>query len=142
MTPRSKSPVLAAACLLAAVCSRDSAVPVQSQTGVPHNVIIVCIDALLADHVSAYGYGRPTTPNIDAVAALGVLFERAAAQSDWTVPATASLLTGVYPSDHGAGIGGKVRSLGVTTPPNPIAGKVETLVRGAPSGRFLKRPLT
>ncbi len=127
MTPRSTPSVVAAACLVVVASCSDSGVRVRGRARVPHNIIIVCVDALRADHVSAYGYGRNTTPNMDAVAAAGVLFERAAAQSNWTVPATASLLTGVYPSDHGAGIGGRVRLLDVATPPNPIAGNVETL---------------
>jgi arylsulfatase A-like enzyme len=106
---------------------------------------MICIDALRADHVGAYGYGRPTTPNIDAVARGGALFERAAAQSDWTVPATASLLTGVYPSNHGAGIGGRVRFLRGTTLPHPIANEAETVAEtlhslGFRTGLFSANP--
>ncbi|HYC56313.1 MAG TPA: sulfatase-like hydrolase/transferase, partial [Candidatus Binatia bacterium] len=41
------------------------------------NVVFISVDTLRADHVGAYGYTRPTTPNIDALAAKGVLFENA-----------------------------------------------------------------
>ena len=66
------------------------------------NVIVVLIDTLRADHLSCYGYERPTSPAIDRFATEGVLFERAFSQSTWTKPATASLFTGRYPSQHQA----------------------------------------
>ncbi len=65
------------------------------------NVIIYLIDTLRADHLGAYGYGRPTSPNIDRFAAGGVLFENARAQSSWTRPALASVFTGLRPRAHG-----------------------------------------
>lgn len=66
------------------------------------NVLLVVLDAVRADHVSCYGYARPTTPFLDALAAGGVLFTRAIAQSSWTKPAVASLLTARLPTMHGA----------------------------------------
>src|SRR5207237_5697329 len=53
------------------------------------NVILITIDTLRADHLTCYGYTRPTTPVLDALAAEGVLFSRAYSQSSWTKPATA-----------------------------------------------------
>jgi len=64
-------------------------------------VILVSIDTLRADHVGAYGYGRPTSPAIDALAARGVLFQNVSTPSPWTYPAHASLFTGLYPGRHG-----------------------------------------
>jgi arylsulfatase A-like enzyme len=64
------------------------------------NVVVVLIDTLRADHLGAYGYDRPTSPNIDRFAAEGTLFERAFSQSTWTKPAMASFFTGRYPSQH------------------------------------------
>ena len=64
------------------------------------DLVLVIIDTLRADHVGAYGYARPTTPNLDALAAEGVLFERAYAQASWTLPSFASLFTGLYPHQH------------------------------------------
>ncbi len=61
------------------------------------NILLVAIDTCRADHLSAYGYARATTPHIDALARRGVLFESAYAQSNWTLPSFASFLTGKYP---------------------------------------------
>jgi hypothetical protein len=66
------------------------------------NVILILIDTLRADHMGAYGYERNTTPNIDQLAKEGILFKNMLAQSSWTEPATASILTGLYPKNHGA----------------------------------------
>jgi arylsulfatase A-like enzyme len=60
------------------------------------DVVLITVDATRADHVGAYGYGRPTTPNIDALARRGVRFERAYAQAPHTSFSIASLLTGKY----------------------------------------------
>jgi len=64
-------------------------------------VILVSIDTLRADHLGCYGYPRPTSPVLDAIAAQGVLFEDVFSPSPWTLPAHGSLLTGLYPSRHG-----------------------------------------
>ena len=61
----------------------------------PHVVVIV-IDTLRADHTSAYGYARETTPNLARMAEQGVRFERAWAQAPWTLPSMVSLFTGRY----------------------------------------------
>jgi len=66
------------------------------------NVLLVVLDTLRADHVSAYGYARSTTPRLDGLAEHGVLFEQAFANSSWTLPSHASLLTGRLPGEHGA----------------------------------------
>jgi arylsulfatase A-like enzyme len=64
------------------------------------NVLIVIVDTLRADHLSMYGYGRDTSPNLSRLAAQGVLFENAVAPSSWTLPSHASMMTGVYPREH------------------------------------------
>ena len=64
------------------------------------NILVIVIDTLRADHLSSYGYGRPTTPNIDRLANQGVLFERAFSASSWTAPSHATMLTGRLPSEH------------------------------------------
>ncbi|REK18630.1 MAG: DUF229 domain-containing protein [Planctomycetota bacterium] len=68
----------------------------------PPNLLIVSIDTLRADHLGCYGYDRPTSPTLDALAERGVVFEAASTPSPWTKPAHASLFTGKYPSRHGA----------------------------------------
>ena len=65
-------------------------------------VVLITIDTLRADRVGAYGWRAARTPAIDALAARGVRAERAYATAPITLPSHASLLTGVYPSRHGA----------------------------------------
>lgn len=65
------------------------------------NIVVIMIDTLRADHVGAYGYARPTTPNLDRLAADGVRFANAYSVSSWTGPAVASLFTGLMPARHG-----------------------------------------
>ncbi len=60
------------------------------------DIVLVSIDALRADHVGAYGHGRPTTPNIDALAKDGVVFEAAYTPTPHTSYAITSLMTGKY----------------------------------------------
>ncbi|MBI4177275.1 MAG: sulfatase [Candidatus Aenigmarchaeota archaeon] len=55
------------------------------------------IDTLRADHMGLYGYARNTTPNIDKLATNSIVFENMIAQSAWTLPSHASMLTGFYP---------------------------------------------
>lgn len=61
-----------------------------------HDLVLVTIDALRADHVSAYGYGRPTTPNIDAIAARGARFDAAYCPTPHTSYSVTSMMTGKY----------------------------------------------
>ncbi|TKX86018.1 DUF229 domain-containing protein [Halorubrum sp. SS5] len=65
------------------------------------NAIVFVFDSLRADHVSTYGHHRKTTPNIDEVAADGVVFENTFSQAIWTTPSSGSILTGCYPENHG-----------------------------------------
>jgi arylsulfatase A-like enzyme len=66
------------------------------------NLLVIVIDTLRADHLSSYGYARPTSPNLDRVAREGVLLANALAASSWTTPSHASLLTGRPVHEHGA----------------------------------------
>lgn len=80
-----------------------------SKTEKDHNIVLITIDALRADHLSCYGYGRNTSPNIDNIAEKGIIFSNAFAPSSWTAPSVVSLLTSVYPINHGVihGVGYK-----------------------------------
>ena len=69
---------------------------------------IVVLDAVRFDHLSCYGYGKKTTPNIDRLSTGGILFENAFSTSCWTPPSHASLFTGLYPSFHGVYTGDSV----------------------------------
>ncbi|HEX6884555.1 MAG TPA: sulfatase [Planctomycetota bacterium] len=64
-------------------------------------VVLVLVDTLRSDALSCYGGARPT-PALDALAARGVRFEQALSSSGWTLPAAASILTGVAPPVHQA----------------------------------------
>lgn len=64
------------------------------------NVLVIVVDTLRADHLSTYGYSRPTSPHLTQLADQGTLFEDAIAPSSWTLPVHASLLTGLYPHAH------------------------------------------
>src|SRR5512138_152871 len=65
-----------------------------------HNVILVSFDALQAAHVGSLGYKRNVTPTIDAMAREGFNFTRNISVASWTVPASMTWFTGVYPSEH------------------------------------------
>jgi arylsulfatase A-like enzyme/TolA-binding protein len=64
-------------------------------------IILISIDTLRADRLPVYGYQKIRTPAIDALAADGVLFERAYAHAPQTLPSHASMLTGLLPFEHG-----------------------------------------
>jgi arylsulfatase A-like enzyme len=84
------------------------------------NVLIVSIDTLRADHVSAYGYSRSTTPNLDALISDGVRFDRARTIEPLTGPALVSMLTSVHPQDHGASRNGLRMRSGLASLPKAL----------------------
>lgn len=65
-----------------------------------YNVLFVSFDALQAAHVGHLGYFRKTTLEIDELAQEGFSFANAISQSSWTVPASMSWFTSLYPSEH------------------------------------------
>jgi len=65
------------------------------------NVLLIVMDTVRADRLGAYGYTRPTTPVLDALARQGVVFERAVANSSWSLPSHVTLITGRLPGEHG-----------------------------------------
>jgi arylsulfatase A-like enzyme len=66
------------------------------------NVVLFMLDTLRADHLSCYGYREIATPHIDSLAQDGIRFGNAFSQASWTRPSVATILTGLYPSSHGA----------------------------------------
>jgi arylsulfatase A-like enzyme len=66
------------------------------------NIVWIVMDTVRADHVSAGGYGRDTTPSLRRLAQEATVYSNAIAASDYTLPSHASMLTGLYPSVHGA----------------------------------------
>lgn len=65
------------------------------------NVVFVAIDALRADHLGVYGYERPTSPFIDALAAGGVVFDNHFTPAAPTQPAFTTIFSGTHPLTHG-----------------------------------------
>src|SRR6266446_6420022 len=73
------------------------------------NLLLITLDTTRADRVGCYGYRRAKTPVLDGLAATGVLCERAYTVAPLTLPAHASLLTGLYPAEHGVRSNGRGR---------------------------------
>ena len=65
------------------------------------NVVLISLDTLRADHLSAYGYHRETSPHLDALAADSVLFEDFVVTGGGTLPSHLSMLTSLFPATHG-----------------------------------------
>jgi arylsulfatase A-like enzyme len=83
------------------------------------NIIFYVIDGGSADYMSAYGYNRRTTPNLERIAAEGALFERAYSNSSWTRPSTASFLTSLQHSVLG----------GLKNGANPVPEQIPTIAQ-------------
>jgi arylsulfatase A-like enzyme len=81
--------------VLGAGCARRAPAP-------PPNVVLVTLDTVRADHLSAYGYGVRTSPRLEALAREATLYRRAYSAAPWTIPSHASLFTGKFPFEHGA----------------------------------------
>jgi arylsulfatase len=67
----------------------------------PPNLIVLVIDALRVGHVGAYGYERPTTPELDRLAARAAVFENASSAANYTTASVPSMFTGFLPTAHG-----------------------------------------
>jgi arylsulfatase A-like enzyme len=98
--------VLAAgASALAGVYAAPPAPATVARAAVPAgapNVLLIVVDTLRADHLSCYGASPVRTPHVDALAAEGLRYADAFSQASWTRPSIATILTGLYPSSHGA----------------------------------------
>ncbi len=65
------------------------------------NILLIILDTQRRDRLSGYGYGRETSPELDSLTGDATVFERAIAPAQWTIPAHASIFTGLYPGVHG-----------------------------------------
>ncbi|MET0555494.1 MAG: sulfatase-like hydrolase/transferase [Vicinamibacteria bacterium] len=109
-TPGSGLLVSLACALTAASCGRRAEAPPQP------NVLLVTIDTLRADRLGCYGRTTAETPAIDGLARGGLLFRRAYSPVPLTLPAHATMLTGLEPAAHGLLDNGMVaRELGAPT---------------------------
>jgi len=82
-------------------CGSEDAVPTPVLSSRP-DILVVVMDTVRADKLSVYGYDKPTSPQLAAVAAAGITFDDVTAPSSWTWPSHASLFTGLDPWKHGA----------------------------------------
>lgn len=76
--------------------------PAADGEGARPNVLMVVIDTVRARSMGAFGNGRETSPQLDALAASSTRFTDARSPSNFTFTSHLSMLTGVYPSEHGA----------------------------------------
>ena len=65
------------------------------------NVILIVLDTHRYDRLGAYGYQKPTSPNLDDFASESLFFKRAIAPGQWTIPSHASMFSGEVPAVHG-----------------------------------------
>jgi arylsulfatase A-like enzyme len=93
--------VLAIGAAVDATAKVEAAAGAHPSPAAGYNVVLISIDSLRADHLGAYGYGRDTSPAIDALAKDGVLFRNSSSTSSWTLPSHMSLLTGRSLLGHG-----------------------------------------
>lgn len=103
------------------------------------NVVVVLLDTLRADHLGCYGYARPTSPNIDRLAAQGLRFTNAVSTSSWTQPAVVSLLTGLLPGSHGLD---SDEALKAGEPPRVLAPGVTTLAEAFAAAGYATAAIT
>ncbi|MEM7408809.1 MAG: sulfatase-like hydrolase/transferase [Myxococcota bacterium] len=93
-----------AVCLLAFVACDDAAprgTIAARLAEIPHpDLVLIVVDTLRADRTTPYGEARPTTPELEAWAQRGVVFEKVLAQSSWTKISMASLMTSLWPTSH------------------------------------------
>lgn len=68
----------------------------------PPNIVLITVDTLRPDHLHYGGNPRNTTPCLDRLSKEGVVFTHATSVAGWTLPSMATILTGHYPSEHGA----------------------------------------
>ncbi len=108
--------------------------PADERLGRGTPVFVLVLDTTRADHMSVYGYPRPTTPELEKLAEHAMVFDRATSTSSWTLPAHASLFTGLHPLAHGAlrlpGLDDDAQSLshqGIHRPAYPLPEDAETL---------------
>ena len=100
--------------LILATCSSLIGGP-RGDDGAQPPVILISIDTLRADHLSAYGYSKIHTPHIDSFAQGGTLFTQAEAQVPLTLPSHTSLFTSTYPFENRVEENGERVPAGVVT---------------------------
>lgn len=78
-------------------------------------VILISIDTLRADHLSAYGYRKAPTPNIDAFGEKGTIYTQIDSQVPLTLPSHVALMTSTYPFENRVEVNGDALLPGAVT---------------------------
>ena len=121
-------PILASLLVLTLACSKPGPPSgVGEERPELPDVVVIGIDTLRADYLSSYGFPHPISPRIDQLASEGTLFTDAVTTSPWTLPSFASLLSGQYPSAHGAGLRTGPQRAGGEPPKSPLRVGAEVL---------------
>lgn len=98
----------------------------------PANLLLVTLDTTRADRLGCYGSKTVATPYLDALAARGVVFDNAISPSPLTLPAHCSILTGLFPAEHGVRDNG-----GFALPPERVTLAEVLAARGWSTGGFV-----
>lgn len=97
-------PILGIAVIVACLTIARRSIPGAAPPSPAPNLVLISIDTLRSDRLSAYGYHRDTSPFLESAAEEGVLFQTAVSVSSWTLPTHATIFSGVYPRTHGADV--------------------------------------
>ena len=114
-------------CLLCLACESPAGQQAASPRTEAHDVVLIGIDTLRSDFLSCYGYPHPISPRIDRLAREGTLFTDVVSAAPWTLPSFASILSGQYPSSHGAGRRTGPQGPGGEAPKTPLSARVKLL---------------
>src|SRR5687768_9002240 len=91
------------AALLLAACTRSPAARDDLRNA---NLLLISLDTTRADRLGCYGHREAQTPNLDRLAREGVLFEHCITPTAYTLPSHSSIMTGLYPPQHGVRLNG------------------------------------
>jgi arylsulfatase A-like enzyme len=98
-----------------------TAAPLPSDASVLRpNIVLVTVDTLRADRLGSYGYDRDTTPHLDGLLEAGARFSRARAVEPLTNPSLCSMMTSMYPQEHGASRNGLRMRSGLASLPKAL----------------------
>lgn len=96
------------------------------RTDGPRHILVITVDCMRKSNLSVYGYRRDTTPFMRSLSKELSIFTNAVSPSPWTFPSVASILTGLYPHNHGAVHHKELRNFDVELP-DVIGDNIATL---------------
>jgi arylsulfatase A-like enzyme len=87
--------------LALAACGGEPEPPAPPPEPLVRNLLLISLDTLRADRLGVYGSENDTSPVLDELASRSIVFQNAVAECSWTIPSHLTMLTGLYPSNHG-----------------------------------------